>query len=125
MTADRFVAAVGCLRLGLSAIRVSHQRCAQLVLASLGERGRRRVNATGHSGEHAQSIRRLREHSAAAVLQALIVDLDELLAGRRGQAARAGGPWLCMVRWPSGLMAVTVASALRVSCQPQRCTAIR
>src|ERR1022692_2099831 len=42
-----------------------------------------------------------------------------------GQAARAGGLWLCSVRCPSGLTAVTVASGCRVSCQPQRCTAIR
>src|ERR1022692_4630273 len=45
--------------------------------------------------------------------------------GRPGQAARAGGPWLCRVRWPSGLTAATVASGCRVSCQPQRCTAMR
>jgi len=52
----------------------------------------------------------------------------QLAAGcayRLGQAARAGGPWLCRVRVPSGLVAVVVPSGCKTMPQPHRCTAIR
>ena len=41
------------------------------------------------------------------------------------QAAWRGGPWLCKIRSPSGLVAVTVPSGSSMMPQPQRCTAIR
>src|SRR5262249_17669210 len=40
-------------------------------------------------------------------------------------AWRGGGPWLCRVRWPSGLVAVVVPSLLSRSAQPHRWIAVR
>jgi hypothetical protein len=53
--------------------------------------------------------------------QGIQVGLHELILNAQAgvpHATAAGGPWLCRVRFPSGLMAVVVPSLLSLIFQP-------
>ena len=59
-------------------------------------------------------------------VEAIIWTLENQVKSPAGQAAAGvGGPWLCRVRSPVGLVAVTVPSGCKVMPQPHRCTAIK